>query len=149
MARGKRAGAEIARHLQHVAELDLLVAGHARDRRFAGEIAVGELAHHVRREAALIVEHVVRDPERLRHPARVANILAGATGSLLGRGLAVIVELQRDADDVVALRLKQRRYHRGIHPARHGHNHAGISRGAWKVQTVEPVRLGGGGRHFR
>ena len=103
MAGGERRGAELLGGLQQVAELDLLIAGDARHRRLAGEIAVGERVHHVLREPRLIVEHVMGNAESLRHAAGILNVLAGAAGALAADRLAVVVELERDADDVVAL----------------------------------------------
>ena len=50
---------------------------------------------------------------------------------------AVVVKLQRDADDVVALGLEQRRRHRGIDAARHGDDDAGVLRPAFDIETVE------------
>src|SRR5262249_17732071 len=50
---------------------------------------------------------------------------------------AMVVELQRDADDVVALGLEQRRRDRGIDATRHGDDHAGVARGAFDVEAVE------------
>ena len=47
--------------------------------------------------------------DALRHRARVVDVLPGATGAGAMRGRAVVVELQGDADDIVALRLEQRR----------------------------------------
>ncbi len=49
----------------------------------------------------------------------------------MGRG-AVVVELQRDADDVIALGLEQRGRHRQIDAAGHGDDDAGVLRAAWR-----------------
>src|SRR3546814_19189063 len=67
----QRVGAEVARGRQQVAELDRLVAAHAGDRRLAAQVAVGEVLHHRVPEAALVVEHVVRDAEPPGHLAGV------------------------------------------------------------------------------
>src|SRR5262249_25279634 len=92
--------------------------------------------HHLL-EAALVVEHVVGNADPLRHRAGVIDVLAGAAGALaMGRG-AMVVELQRDADDVVALGLEQRRRDRGIDATRHGDDHAGVPRKAFDVEAVE------------
>ena len=74
-------------------ELDLLVAGDARDRRLALEIAVGEGAHHRLGEARLVIEHVMGDIEAIRHAAGILDVLAGAAGAFTADCLAVIVEL--------------------------------------------------------
>src|SRR6185503_18674236 len=78
MAGSERRGAELFRALQQVAKLDLLIAGDARHRRLACEIAVGERAHHVLRKPRLIVEYVVGNAQGLRHAAGILNVLAGA-----------------------------------------------------------------------
>ena len=52
-------------------------------------------------------------------------------------GGAMIVELQRDADDVVALGLQQRGGHGGIDAAGHGDDDPCVLRTALEIQTVE------------
>ena len=137
MAGREHLGAEFARGAEQVAELDRLVAFDAGHRRLAGDIALGKAVDHRLLEAALVVEHVVGNADALRHRARVVDVLAGATGALaMGRG-AVVVELQRHADDVVALGLEQRRRHRGIDAARHGDDHAGVLRPAFEIEGVQ------------
>ncbi len=87
MAGRKRLGAEIARRLEEVVKLDLLIARHARDRRLAGDVALGERIHDGVGEAALVVEHVMRYAELFRDAARVLDVLAGAARPLAaGRG---------------------------------------------------------------
>src|SRR5215831_10149804 len=141
MSRRQHLGAELARGRKQIAELDRLVALDAWHRRLARHIAFGEAVDHHFLEAALVVEHVVGNADALRHRARVIDILAGAAGALaMGRG-AMVVELQRDADDVVALGLEQRRRDRGVDATRHGDDHAGILRRAFEVEAVEHLRL--------
>ena len=83
----------------------------------------------------------MRDLEQVRHAPRVLDVLAGATGALAPDRLAMIVELKRDADDVVAFGLEQGRNHRGVDAAGHGDDHARIGRTALKMQTVKHWRL--------
>ena len=137
MAGRERRGAQARGRLQEIVELDLLIAGDAGDRRLALEIAVGERAHHRVGEAALVIEHVMRDLEQIRDAPRVLDVLASATGALAPDRLAMIVELKRDADDVVAFGLEQGRDHRGVDATRHGDDHARIGRTAFKMQTVK------------
>src|SRR5262249_56362413 len=107
-----------------------------RPRPLARQIALGEAVDPHFLEAALVVEQVVGDADPLRHRARVIDVLAGAAGTFaVGRG-AMVVELQRDADDVVALGLEQRRRDRGIDATRHGDDHTGVPRRALDVETV-------------
>src|SRR5690606_30754263 len=96
--------------------------GHARDRRLAGEIAVGEGGNHRALEPTLVIEDIMGDAERRGDAARIMNILAGTAASLASRRDAVIVELERNADDIVALSLEQGRDDRRVDTARHGHD---------------------------
>ena len=133
----QRAGAEVARGAEQVAELDPLVAADARDRRLAAPVAVGEILDHRSAEPRLVVEHVMRNAEAGGHIGRVAHILSGAAGALApGRG-AVVVELQGDADDIVPGAGEQRRGHRRIDAARHRHDDAVVGRVAGEVDIVE------------
>ena len=115
-------------------ELDHLVAGDAGHRRLAGDVARGEAVDDGLLEALLVVENVVRDAQRLGHPAGVVDILAGAAGPLAVGGFAMVVELQRDADDVVAGMLEQAGDDRGVDAARHGDDHTCPLRTAGKIE---------------
>src|SRR5260221_8756718 len=134
-------GAELARGREQIAELDRLVALDARHRRLARHIALGEAVDHHFLEAALVVEHVVGNADPLRHRAGVIDILAGAAGTLAMGRRAMVVELQRDADDVVALGLEQRRRDPGIDATRHCDDHAGVLRRAFEIEAVGHLRL--------
>src|SRR5262249_31101930 len=98
-------------------ELDLLVASDTGDRRLSRCIAVGESLHHRSLEALLVVEHVVGDAETVGHAAGVVDVLAGTAAAAAPYRLAMIIELERDTDDVVALLLEQRRSHGRIDAA--------------------------------
>ena len=130
-------GAEFARGCQEIAELDRLVAIDARHRRLARDIARGKAVDDRLLEPALVIEDVVRDPDPLRHRSRIVNVLTGAAGTLAVGRCTVIVELQRHANDVIALGLEQCRRDRGIHAARHGDHDAGVARGTVEVEAVE------------
>src|SRR5262245_7170799 len=99
MPGGQHLGAQLLRRLEQVAKLDRLVALDARDRCFAGEIAVCEAVDYGLLETILVVEHVVRNADPLGDSPRIVDILTGATGSLAMGGRAMIVKLQRDAND--------------------------------------------------
>ena len=129
----ERGGAELAGGIEEVVELHRLVAGDARHRRLAGDIALGELVDHRLPEALLIVEHVVRNRERFGHAPGVVDVLPGAARALPVGRRAMIVELQRDADDVVAGVLQKPGDDRRIDPARHRDDDAGSGRIAGKV----------------
>src|SRR5690606_4987553 len=87
--------------LEQLPELDLLVAGDARNGGLAGEIAVGERGDHRVLEAVLVVQDVMRNVELLGHSPGIVDVLTGAAASVAGRCRSVIVELQGDADDIV------------------------------------------------
>ncbi len=122
MARRQHVGAELLGGVEKIAELDLLIAGHARDRRLAGGVALGKAVDHGRGKAALVVEHVMRNAERICNPAGIVDVLAGAAAALAAGGAAVIVKLQGDADDVVTRLVHQTGDDGGVHAARHGHD---------------------------
>ena len=44
-----------------------------------------------------------------RHPSRIMDILAGTAGALAPDGLAMVVELEGDADHIVARPLEESR----------------------------------------
>ena len=132
----QRLGAELARRPEQVAELDRAVAGDARHRRLAARVGIGERLHHLGAKAAFVVEHVVRDGEPVGDLAGIGNILAGAAGAGLARGDALVVELQGDAHDVVALLLQERRRDRRIDAARHGDHHAGVARRLVDIEGI-------------
>ena len=142
MAGGERVRAEVARHVEQVGELDLLVAGHAGNWGFAVDIGLREGVDHLGAEARLVIEHVMGNADPRRRLAGVENILARAAGAGAVAGFALVVELHGDADDVIALLLEQSRDHGGIHAARHRHDHAALLRSARQVETVERVRCG-------
>ena len=135
-------GAEFARGVEQIVELDRLVAFDAGHRRLARDIAVGEAVDHRFLEAALIVEHVMRDADALGDHARVMDIAAGAAGALAMGGGAMIVKLQGHADDIIAFGLEQGGRDRGIDAAGHGDDDAGLFRGAFKIETIEHRRHG-------
>src|SRR5262249_53145274 len=133
---GKRRGAEIARGSEQVAELDGAVALDAGDRRFAMGVAVGEIVDHGLAEAAFVIQHVMRDADRGRDIAGIVNVAPGAAGALAMGCRAMVVKLQRDADDVVALRLQQRSRHRRVDAAGHGDHDTGVFGTAFEIETV-------------
>src|SRR5262245_23871633 len=129
MSRRQHVGIELLSRGQQLVELDLLVAGHTWDRRFAGSVAVGKGLHDGRFEALLVVQHVVRNGQTIRHATRVVNVLAGAAGPGPSQRLAVIVELQGDADDLVTLLFQHRRRDRRINAPGHRYDDSAFAPG--------------------
>src|SRR5215470_6733776 len=103
MAGRQYRGAELARGHQQIAKLDRLIAFDAWHRSFAGDVAFREPVDDRFFEPPLVVEHVVRNADPRRHGARVVNIATGAAGTFAMRRRAMVVELERDADNVIAL----------------------------------------------
>src|SRR3984957_7456749 len=126
MAGGQHLGAELARGLEQVAEFDRLIALHALHRRLAGHIARGETVDHRFLEAAFVIEHVMRNAEAGGYGTGIMDVAAGAAGALAVGRCALIVELERDADHVIAGLRQQRRRDRGIDAARHGDDNARV-----------------------
>src|SRR5690606_26966464 len=73
MAGGKRVGTKLACGGQKVGKLDGLIAGNTGDRRLADSIAFREGIDHGLAEALLVIEHIVRDAQSFRDPARVID----------------------------------------------------------------------------
>ena len=142
MAGRQNRGAELARGAEQVLELDRHVAVDAGHRRLARDIAFGESVDHRLLEAALVVEHVMRNADPVGDVAGVVDVLPGAAGALPVRGRPMVVKLQRHADDVVALFLQKRGRHRRVDAAGHGDDDAGVLRAPFEVETV--THCGGG-----
>ena len=101
MPRRQGPGAKLACGIEQIAEFDRLIALDARHRRLAGHVTRGEAVDHRFLEAAFVVEHVMRNADPFGNGAGIMDIAAGAAGAFaVGRG-AMVVELKRDADDVV------------------------------------------------
>ena len=93
VAGGERVRPELTRRRQQLMEFDLLVAHHTRDRRFSGNVAVGERLHDGRLETLLVIEDVVGDAEPIGDPAGIVDILSRTAGAAPADGLAVVIKL--------------------------------------------------------
>ncbi len=136
MAGRQHRRAQVARGMQQIVEFDRLIAFHAGHRRLAGNIALGKAVDHRFPEPGLVIEDVMRNADALGNGARVMDVAAGAAGALAMRCRAVIVKLQRDADDVVAGVRQDRGGDRGIDATGHGDNHARRRRRSLDVEQV-------------
>ena len=79
----------------------------------------------------------MRNADTLGNRAGVMDVAAGTAGALAVGRRAVIVKLQRDADDVVAGVRQDRRGDRGIDAARHGDDHARRRRRSLDIEYVQ------------
>ena len=128
---GERGGPQRPRLRQKIGELHRLVALDARHGRFAGEVAVGETVDDAFAEPALVVEDEMRDAEAAGGAAGVMDVLPRAARSLAPQRRAVVVELERQADDGVTRVMQKRCGDAGVDPAGHGDGDtvaAGVSR---------------------
>ncbi len=78
MTRGDALGADLSCQSDKPLELDLGVAQAARNGCFPRLIALDERLHHPRFELPLEVDHVVRDTQKMRHGARIVDIVERA-----------------------------------------------------------------------
>src|ERR1019366_8815008 len=106
----------------------MVIAQTARDRRAPGKILRDKWTYHIVLEAILLIDDVIWDTERLSHATRVVNVIDGAAAPLHGLGhafvtgqAALVPELQREPDDVVALLAQQCGDGGGVHSSGHGY----------------------------
>ena len=116
MSRRDKIRAELVRAVNQSSELQILIAHHTRIRRAAGLVFIGEILDDVLLEFRRLVNEVIRDVELVADRARVGDGLRAAA-FVLGAVHAILrPELQRDADDIVALLDQKRRRRRGSTP---------------------------------
>src|SRR3954454_5148360 len=133
----ERGGTEFARGCQKIAKLDRAVALNAWYRCLPQRVPVSEVVDPRLTTAVLVVKAVMGDSDPLGDVASIVDVLSGAAGALAVCGRAVIVKLQRDANDIVALGLQQRSRHRGVDAAGHRDDHSCVLRTALEIETVE------------
>ena len=117
MARRDGLGAEAARPVDERGELQLAVAARARQGSPSGRVLADEIRHHLLVELPLEVQDVMRDVDRGRDAPRVVEIVERAAAAERSLSVALIVELHRHTDDVMALLGEQRRGDRRIDAA--------------------------------
>ena len=138
MAGGDVLRAELVRALDEPAELQILVAHHARVRRAAGLVFIGEVLDDVLLKLGRFVDEVIRDAKLVadrpgvRDGLRSAALVFGAVDAVLRP------ELERDAHHVVALLQQQGRGGGGIHSSAHADHDACLL-----LRTHEPVNIRG------
>ncbi|MNT41884.1 hypothetical protein D3C72_1782670 [compost metagenome] len=87
------------------------------------------------------------DADDLGGQTGVVDVLTGAAGALFLERRAVVIELESDADHVIAGLGQQGGDDGGIHPARHGRDHARADRQADRLSRAldRGVHVGGAG----
>ena len=119
MSGGDEIRAELVRAVNQSSELQILIAHHARIRRATGLVFVGEILDDVLLEFRRLVNEVIRDVELVADGARVGDGLRAAAFVLRAVHAILRPELERDADDIVALLDQKRRRRRGINSSAH------------------------------
>ena len=151
MAGGQYVGAKIAGGVEQIGEFDELVASDARHRRFAIGVAFREAVDHLLAKTRFVIQHEMRNAEALGNLAGVLYVLPGAAGALAMRRLAMVIELQGHADDIVAAVLQQGRDDARVDAARHGDHDARVGRSLASDQGLVVEWEGGHSRpnHYK
>src|SRR5690606_30280451 len=97
----QRIGTEIARGLQEIGEFYRLIARNAWDRRFAAYIGIRKRIDHGLAEARFVIEDVMRNAQTFRNAAGIFDVLSRAAGTGAVNRCAMVIELQRHANDIV------------------------------------------------
>jgi len=115
-------GPQIARHRQKIGKFRPHIAPDAGDRRAPRHVIGRKTLDHALPKRAFMVEHIMRNPQPIGHRPRIANIIARTTRALALHRLAMVIQLQRDADHLGSGLRGKRGDHRRINPARHRHD---------------------------
>ena len=141
MARGDVIAAERLGLFPEIAELELLVAHHARIRRPAGLVFAGEIIDDQALELIRFIDDVMRKAQRVGHAARIGHGLRPAAFVLRARDAILRPDLHGHADDVVALLAQEITRHAGIDATAHAEKDALFAcvHRAVKVRAVRPA----------
>ncbi len=118
MAGRQTVGAQIARQLQQVGEFRPILhwtqgmACARPDIRRRSDRPPGA-------ETVFMVEDIMRDAQAIAHRARVADVAPRAAGARAAHRLAMVIELQGDADRLGPRGMGERGHHRAVDAARH------------------------------
>jgi hypothetical protein len=124
MPGGDEIRAQLVRPVNEPAKLQVLIAHYAGIRRAPGLVFIGKVLNDVLLKIRRLVNEVIRNVERVADGAGVGHGLRAAA-LVLGAVYAVLrPELEGDADDLVALRLQQRRRGGGINSSAHAADYA-------------------------
>ena len=110
-------GAEALGAVEERGELQVAVAVGARHRRAARGVLADEVRDDGVLELALEVQDVVRDADRLRHAARIVEVVERAAAAESLPVAPLVVELHGQADHLVTLLGEQGRGDRGVYAA--------------------------------
>ena len=122
--------------LQQVFEFYPFIAANAGYRGSARKIAFGKIINYSFTEFSFIIKYIVRKIQVLRHASRVMNITPCATGSFFGQCSTMVIELQCDAHNIIALLRQIGCHNRAVDATRHGHNNASVFGSLGKSERV-------------
>jgi len=124
MAGGNVLRPQLVRAVNQPAELEILIAHHTRVRRAPGLVFVRKVIDDVLLKFRRLVNEVIGDIQLMADCTRIGDGLRAAA-LVLGAVHAILrPELERDADDLIALFEQQRRRGGGVHPPAHAADHA-------------------------
>ena len=126
MAAGQCLRADLTRHDEQLIELKMVIAQAARNRRPAGKIIFNKRLHDFTLESLLVIDHVVRNTDRLGDPPSIVNVVQRAAATLhrlrhagMTNEPPLVPQLHGQADDVMSLGAQHSCHGRGIDSARH------------------------------
>ena len=132
MARRHAIGVQILCSFKQILEFHPLIATDAGHRGGACQIAVGKFVNHRIAEDVLVIQHIMRKAHFLGHAAGIMNVDPGTAGPFLGKGCAVVIKLQGDADHVIPFLGQHGGHDRTVHAARHRHDNTRVGGGLGK-----------------
>ncbi len=100
---GDGIGAQSPGSIEQRGELQIAVAARAGQRRASRRVLADEVRDHLFLELALEIQDVVGDIDGSRHPPGVVQVVERAAAPECPLAIGLIVELHRQADDIVAL----------------------------------------------
>ena len=122
MAGGDEVGVERLGPRRQRRELQVAVAVHAGNRRAAAGVLAHEVRDHLLGELPLEIDDVVGDADAPGHTPGVVQVVDRAAGAEADFSLALVVQLHRQTDHLVALLREERRSDGGVDAAGHGYD---------------------------
>src|ERR1022692_1522210 len=141
MSGRNRIGANLPRHNQKLIKLQVIVTEAARDRRAPRQILLNKRTHHIALKTLLVIDHVVRNAERLRDTAGIVNIVDRTAAPLhrfrharVPSEPPLVPKLHGETDNIVAVRPQHSRNGRGVNSSRHSNGD-----GSSVSQAYDPI----------
>ena len=117
MARGHAICVKIFGRLQQIFEFHTLIAANTGHGCRPSQVTFGKIADNRFAKFILIVQNIMRKIELFRHAARVVNVAASAACTLFSECCSMVIKLERNANNIIALRRQFGRNNRAINPA--------------------------------